>query len=287
VGIRLIIVSGLSGSGKSIALHTLEDLGFYCIDNLPMFLLSELARGLECALSPQMARTAVGIDARNQPERLGEVPGLVADLRERGVACHVLYLEARPESLIKRFSETRRKHPLTAENRSLAEAIKLEGILLAPILDIADLRIDTTHTNVHQLRDRVLGHFQDANPRQVSLLIQTFGFKQGVPRDVDFVIDVRCLPNPHWQPQLRPLTGRDTEVACFLEESPEVAEMVQDLSRFFERWVPRFEADGRSYLTIAIGCTGGQHRSVYVGERLRDHFAALGRKVMLRHRELS
>lgn len=287
MGMRLIIISGLSGSGKSVALHTLEDLGFYCIDNLPLFLLHELARGLEGATSPQMSRTAVGIDARNQPERLGEVPGLVADLRRRGSECHVIYLEASHESLIKRFSETRRKHPLTAVNRSLAEAIELERILLAPILDIADLRIDTTHTNVHQLRDRVLGHFQESSPRQVSLLIQTFGFKQGVPRDVDFVIDVRCLPNPHWQPHLRPQTGRDPEVARFLEESPEVAEMVQDLSRFFERWVPRFEADGRSYLTIAIGCTGGQHRSVYIGERLHDYFTTQGRKVMLRHRELS
>jgi len=287
MAVRLVIVSGLSGSGKSVALHTLEDLGFYCIDNLPLFLLGELARGLDETPSPQMARTAVGIDARNQPERLAEVPALVADLKARGVACQVLYLEARPESLIKRFSETRRKHPLSDENRSLAEAIELERTLLSPILDIADLRIDTTHTNVHQLRDRVLGHFQDGSPRQVSLLIETFGFKQGVPRDADFVIDVRCLPNPHWQPQLRPLTGRDPEVARFLEESPEVTEMVQDLSSFFGRWVPRFEADGRSYLTIAIGCTGGQHRSVYVGERLRDRFRAQGRRVMLRHRELS
>jgi len=287
MAVRLVIVSGLSGSGKSVALHTLEDLGFYCIDNLPLFLLGELARGLEETSSPLMARTAVGIDARNQPERLAEVPTLVAELKGRGVACQVLYLEARPESLIKRFSETRRKHPLSTENRSLAEAIKLERTLLAPILDIADLRIDTTHTNVHQLRDRVLGHLQDSSPRQVSLLIETFGFKQGVPRDADFVIDVRCLPNPHWQPQLRPLTGRDPEVARFLEESPEVTEMVQDLSRFFARWVPRFEADGRSYLTIAIGCTGGQHRSVYLGERLRDRFLAQGRRVMLRHRELS
>ena len=287
MAVRLVIVSGLSGSGKSVALHTLEDLGFYCIDNLPLFLLGELARGLDETPSPQMARTAVGIDARNQPERLAEVPALVADLKARGVACQVLYLEARPESLIKRFSETRRKHPLSDENRSLAEAIELERTLLSPILDIADLRIDTTHTNVHQLRDRVLGHFQDGSPRQVSLLIETFGFKQGVPRDADFVIDVRCLPNPHWQPQLRPLTGRDPEVARFLEESPEVTEMVQDLSSLFGRWVPRFEADGRSYLTIAIGCTGGQHRSVYVGERLRDRFRAQGRRVMLRHRELS
>jgi UPF0042 nucleotide-binding protein len=287
MGLKLVIVSGLSGSGKSVALHTLEDLGFYCIDNLPLFLLGDLARGLEAEPSPQMARTAVGIDARNQPERLVEVPALVAELKGRGVACDVLYLDARPESLIKRFSETRRKHPLSSDNRSLAEAIKLERALLAPILDIADLRIDTTHTNVHQLRDRVLGHLQDGSPRRVSVLIETFGFKQGVPRDADFVIDVRCLPNPHWQPQLRPLTGRDPEVARFLEESPEVAEMIADLSDFFGRWVPRFEADGRSYLTIAIGCTGGQHRSVYMGEKLRDHFAALGRQVMLRHRELS
>lgn len=287
MGLKLVIVSGLSGSGKSVALHTLEDLGFYCIDNLPLFLLGELARGLESTQSPQLARTAVGIDARNQPERLAEVPALVAELKARDVECHVLYLEARPESLIKRFSETRRKHPLSANDRSLAEAIKLERHLLAPILDIADLRIDTTHTNVHQLRDRVLGHLQDGRSRRVSVLIETFGFKQGVPRDADFVIDVRCLPNPHWQPHLRPLTGRDPEVARFLEESPQVAEMVADLSAFFARWVPRFEADGRSYLTIAIGCTGGQHRSVYMGEKLRDHFATLGRQVMLRHRELS
>ncbi len=287
MAVRLVIVSGLSGSGKSVALHTLEDLGFYCIDNLPLFLLRELARGLENTPSPLMTRTAVGIDARNQPERLGEVPALVSDLQASGVECQVLYLEARPESLIKRFSETRRKHPLTAENRSLVEAIKLERTLLEPILDIADLRLDTTHTNIHQLRDRVLSHFQDASPHQVSLLIQTFGFKHGVPRDVDFVLDVRCLPNPHWQPHLRPLTGRDQEVASFLEQSPDVEAMIKDLSGFFERWIPRFETDGRHYLTIAIGCTGGQHRSVYVGERLREHFAQQGRKVILRHRELS
>ncbi len=287
MAIKLVIVSGLSGSGKSVALHTLEDIGFYCIDNLPLFLLRELAHGLEETPSPQMTRTAVGIDARNQPERLGEVPALVADLKGRGVECQILYLEARPESLIKRFSETRRKHPLTSQDRSLAEAIEMERGLLAPILDEADLRIDTTHTNVHQLRDQVLGHFQDSAPRQVSLLIQTFGFKHGLPRDVDFVIDVRCLPNPHWQPDLRPLTGRDPAVIRFLEESPEVAEMLGDLTSFFERWIPRFEADGRSYLTIAIGCTGGQHRSVYMGEKLRNHFGGQGRKVMLRHRELS
>ena len=284
---KLLIVSGLSGSGKSVALHTLEDLGFYCIDNLPLFLLGELARGLETESGRQMAKTAVGIDARNQPERLVEVPELVRGLRARQVDCRVLYLDAETETLIARFSETRRKHPLTADNRPLAEAIALERTLLEPILGEAELRIDTTHTNLHQLRDRIREHLIEGHSRQVALLIQTFGFKHGIPHDVDFVLDVRCLPNPHWQPDLRSLTGRDEAVARFLETSPEVKEMEADLTGFFERWIPRFEADGRSYLTIAIGCTGGQHRSVYMGERLHRHFAVQGRKVMLRHRELS
>jgi len=284
---KLVIVSGLSGSGKSVALHTLEDLGFYCIDNLPLFLLRELAQGLENDPGKQMTKTAVGIDARNQPEGLSDVPKLVREMRSRDVDCSILYLDAKPETLIKRFSETRRKHPLTADDRPLAEAIEFERTLLEPILSEAELRIDTTHTNIHQLRDMVRDHLRGSTPRQVSLIIQTFGFKHGIPHDVDFVLDVRCLPNPHWQPELRPLTGRDAAVARFLESSPEVSEMCDDLTGFFERWIPRFEADGRSYLTIAIGCTGGQHRSVYMGEQLHRHFAAMGRKVMLRHRELS
>jgi UPF0042 nucleotide-binding protein len=284
---KLVIVSGLSGSGKSVALHTLEDLDFYCIDNLPLFLLRDLALGLEDAPSHLMSKTAVGIDARNQPEKLSDVPKLVEELRARNIHCSILYLEAQPETLIKRFSETRRKHPLTADNRPLAEAIELERQLLEPILAQAELRIDTTRTNVHQLRDLVRDHLSEQAPHQVSLHILTFGFKHGIPRDADFVLDVRCLPNPHWQPDLRPLTGRDEPVARFLEDSPAVGEMRADLTDFFERWIPRFESDGRSYLTIAVGCTGGQHRSVYVGEQLRNHFMAKGRKVTLRHRELT
>jgi UPF0042 nucleotide-binding protein len=232
-----------------------------------------------------LANTAVGIDARNQPELLRELPDLVNKLREN-FDCRILYLEAQSETLIKRFSETRRKHPLTAPDRALAEAIDLERELLEPILSDADLRIDTTHTNVHQLRDLVRERLGSAD-HKVSILLQTFGFKHGVPHDVDFVLDVRCLPNPHWQPELRRLTGLDADVARFLEASPEVGEMREDLQQFFDRWIPRFEADGRSYLTVAIGCTGGQHRSVYMGERLRRHFAAAGRRVMIRHRELS
>jgi len=284
---KLIIVSGLSGSGKSVALHTLEDLGYYCIDNLPLFLLRELALGLEGANGTPLSNTAVGIDARSQPEQLVELPKLIDELRAKDFDTRVLYLEAQPDTLIKRFSETRRKHPLTARDRPLAEAIALERSLLEPVLSEADLRIDTTHTNVHQLRDLVRDRLGENTPVKVSILLQTFGFKHAVPRDADFVIDVRCLPNPHWQPELRPLTGLDPAVARFLEDSPDVMEMRDDLIGFFDRWIPRFEADGRSYLTIAIGCTGGQHRSVYIAERLRRHFETSGRQVMIRHRELS
>jgi UPF0042 nucleotide-binding protein len=284
---RLVIVSGTSGSGKSVALHTLEDLGYYCIDNLPVFLLRDLALGFQSAPGETFDNTAVGIDARSQPRHLRELPGLVAELREAGVDCQVLFLDAQGETLIKRFSETRRKHPLTADDRSLAEAIELERQLLKPILSDADLCIDTTHTNVHQLRDLIRERFGEGAPAAMSILLQTFGFKHGTPRDADFVIDVRCLPNPHWQPDLRPLTGLDPAVAHFLEASPEALEMRDDLIALFQRWLPRFESEGRSYLTIAIGCTGGQHRSVYIGEQLRAHFAATGRKVLIRHRELS
>jgi len=284
---KLVIVSGLSGSGKSVALHTLEDLGYYCIDNLPLFLLQELAEGLETAGDDTFTNTAVGIDARNQPEQLFELPQLVGQLCKGSVDCLVLYLEAQTDALIKRFSETRRKHPLTDAERPLAEAIELERKLLEPILSKADLCIDTTHTNIHQLRDLIREHLGDDSPHKVSILLQTFGFKNGMPHDVDFVLDVRCLPNPHWQPELRTLNGMDPPVARFLEDSPEVGQMRDDLAGFFDRWIPRFEADGRSYLTIAIGCTGGQHRSVYMAEQLRKHFEAVGRKVMVRHRELS
>jgi len=284
---RLVIVSGLSGSGKSVALHTLEDLGYYCIDNLPLFLLKELVAGLANADSDVFAQTAVGIDARNQPEQLDGLPELLELVCNGPFECRILYLEAQTETLIKRFSETRRKHPLTAPDRPLAEAIEFERKLLEPILSDSNLRIDTTHTNVYQLRDLVREYLRgDDAPLKVSILLQTFGFKHGIPQDVDFVFDVRCLPNPHWQPELRPLTGLDPAVAHFLEGLPEVDAMYGDLARFFDRWIPRFEADGRSYLTVAVGCTGGQHRSVYIAEQIKRHFETSGRKVVVRHREL-
>lgn len=284
---KLVILSGLSGSGKSVALHTLEDLGYYCIDNLPLFLLKDLVLELRGRLDSAFASTAVGIDARANPDELSQLPALVRTALDQGIACQVLFLETQTEALIRRFSETRRKHPLTRGDRSLAEAIELERDLLEPIRRCADLCLDTTHTNVHELRDRVRGWAVGNASPKASILLQSFGFKHGVPQDVDFVFDVRCLPNPHWQSELKPLTGRDPQVAAFLETSPEVRRMRDDLLAFFSDWIPRFETDGRSYLTIAIGCTGGQHRSVYMTETLRRHFEALGHEVMVRHRELS
>lgn len=283
---RLVIVSGLSGSGKSVALRTLEDLGYYSIDNLPVFLLKELALGLTGASDAAYTLTAVGIDARNTEQHLGELPELIGHARAQGIACRLLFLEADTDTLIKRFSETRRKHPLTRADRPLAEAIELERRLLEPIRGEAEVTIDTTRTNVHELRalvrERIAGN---ASPK-AAILLQSFGFKDGVPHDVDFLFDVRCLPNPHWRPDLRPLTGRDAPVMEFLEANVEVAQMRADLIAFFDRWVPCFETDGRSYLTIAFGCTGGQHRSVYMAEALRRHFEAGGHSVMVRHRDL-
>ena len=285
---HLLILSGLSGAGKSVALRTLEDIGYYCIDNLPLFLLRELALGLQRtrlgASGEARNGAAVGIDARNQPEFLADLPRLIEELRDQGIDCRVIFLHADTHTLIKRFSETRRKHPLTGGSLSLAEAISRECELMEPLGKIAEIRIDTTHTNVHELRDLIRERL--AGAVQASVLLQSFGFKNGVPEGVDFVFDVRCLPNPHWQERLRPLTGRDAPVIEFLERSPEVTQMSADLRQFLDRWIPRFETDGRSYLTIAVGCTGGRHRSVYLVESLARHLGARGHRVLLRHREL-
>lgn len=286
---ELIIVSGLSGAGKSVALRTLEDTGFVCIDNLPLFLLRDLALGLK-ATRPEggdgRGGTAIGIDARSGPELLDQVPAVIQALEEQGIRIRVIYLEADTATLVSRFSETRRKHPLTSPERPLAEAIELERGLLEPLREVAATQIDTSCTNVHELRELVRENLDHQGRVQAPLLLQSFGFKNGVPSAADFVFDVRCLPNPHWQPALRPLTGCDLEVARFLEDSPVAMQMRDDLTAFLERWIPRFETDGRSYLTIGIGCTGGRHRSVYMVESLQRHFEAQGRQVLVRHREL-
>lgn len=284
---KLVIVSGLSGSGKSVALHTLEDIGFYCIDNLPIGLLADFGRHITESTAKPLDRYAVGIDARNAAEDLPQFPHVLDDLKARGVHSEILFLRAADDTLIKRFSETRRRHPLSLSNTSLGEAIQRESELLAPIMERADLVIDTTATNVHQLRELVRNRLDRRVDSRLSLLFTSFGFKHGVPKDTDYVFDVRCLPNPHWEPRLRPLTGRDAAVRDYLESQASVELMYTNIRDFVAAWLPSFEREGRSYLTIAIGCTGGQHRSVYLTERLAEHFRQESDNVLVRHRELA
>ncbi len=282
---KLIIVSGLSGSGKSVALHTLEDLGYYCIDNLPAGLLSALALELRLAAKP-VEKIAIGIDARNLPQSLQQFNEILDQLKAQGISNEILFITCDPPTLIKRFSETRRRHPLSNENVSLAEAIDLERQLLEPIARRADLFIDTSQTTIHQLRDLVHQRVERREESRLSLMFESFGFKHGIPSDADFVFDVRCLPNPHWQPELRALTGRDEAVAQYLDSEAQVTAMVENLTGFLDTWIPAFEADNRSYLTVAIGCTGGQHRSVYLAEKLARHFEGRYPNITTRHREL-
>ncbi|MFP5507086.1 MAG: RNase adapter RapZ [Gammaproteobacteria bacterium] len=283
---KLLIVSGLSGSGKSVALHTLEDLDYYCIDNLPVALLEPFAQQLLDNPPVGQDNAAVGIDARTPSDDLQRFPQLLRRLRERGIQCEILFLQANDETLLKRFSETRRKHPLSKSNVSLADAIRQERNLLEPISANASLHIDTTHTNVHQLRDLVQERVGAKTAGTLSLLFKSFGFKHGVPEDADFVFDVRCLPNPHWDARLRPQTGLDKEVAAYLDDQPMVDEMYAEIRDFLDTWIPRFESENRSYLTVALGCTGGQHRSVYLAQRLGEHFNTRYPSVLVRHREL-
>ncbi len=283
---KLVIVTGLSGSGKTIALNTLEDLGYYCIDNLPLLLLEPFAAALLAHSDPRFERAAIGIDARSRDSDLDSLTPILDTLRSHGVEIEILFFEARDETLIKRYSETRRRHPLSDDRHPLAEAIQLERKILEPFLDAADLRIDTTRMNVHQLRDQIRDRVGQRPSAEISLLFESFGFKHGVPNDADFVYDVRCLPNPHWQPELRPLTGRDPEVAEFLERHEKVQQMKESIIAFLEQWIPCFRDDGRAYLTISIGCTGGQHRSVYLTEHLSRHFERSGHRILTRHREL-
>jgi UPF0042 nucleotide-binding protein len=284
--VRIIIVSGLSGSGKTIALQTLEDLDYYCVDNLPFKLILPLAREILAASDILPPTIAVGVDARNFIDELHRFPATLAELRASDLAVEVLFLQADDEILLKRYSETRRRHPLDLGSVPLREAIRQERSLLEPIVACADLIVDTSDTNVYQLRELLRARLHETPREAMSLLFESFGFKNGVPADADFVFDVRCLPNPHWEPQLRPLTGLDRAVIEFLENQPDVAAMIADLRGFLASWLPRFEASERSYLTVAIGCTGGQHRSVHIAEALARHFGETRDFVMVRHREL-
>lgn len=283
---KLVIVSGLSGSGKSIALHALEDLDYYCIDNLPIGLLTAFAGQIIDKYQGQYRNFAVGIDVRNLTSDLNDFGAILAQLRDKGIECEVIFLDADEATLIKRFSETRRKHPLTGDDMPLTEAISTERRMLDPVTSHADLVIDTTRTNVHQLRQHINSRVGINDRNSLSLQLLSFGFKHGVPVDADFVFDVRCIPNPHWVPELRSRTGRDREVIDFLEKHPAAGRMFEDLRQFLETWIPHFESDNRSYMTVAIGCTGGQHRSVYLVEKLAQHLRKNHESVLVQHREL-
>ncbi|HWR78828.1 MAG TPA: RNase adapter RapZ [Pseudomonas sp.] len=284
---RLIIVSGRSGSGKSTALDVLEDNGFYCIDNLPAGLLTELAERALLNIDLLQPQVAVSIDARNLASQLERVPDLLAEVRAKHIQCDVVYLDSDDETLLKRFSETRRRHPLTSETRSLAEAIKDETILLGPIADLADLKLDTTHLNLYQLRDSIKLRLLNKPEPGTAFLIESFGFKRGMPVDADLVFDVRCLPNPYWKADLRSLSGKDPEIIDYLSGLDDVEEMYEDIYTYLNKWLPRFAASNRSYVTVAIGCTGGQHRSVYLAERLGAALKISLKNIQVRHRDIS
>jgi UPF0042 nucleotide-binding protein len=284
---NLTIISGLSGSGKTVALHTLEDEDYYCVDNLPLGLLPEFAQHLINGTIEHHQNIAVGIDARSASHDLRRFSEIIKSLRKLDIIIEVIYLQAEPTTLIKRYSDTRRRHPLTRKGLPLAEAIEIERSLLSDITAESDLFIDTTFTNIHQLRELVKERIVRREKKDsLSVLFQSFGFKHGTPTDSDFVFDVRCLPNPHWEHHLRPLNGLDKEVMDFLENSEEVGQMLEYIRDFLQTWIPKFEQQNRYYLTISIGCTGGQHRSVYIAQQLCDYFRDMFDTVSIRHREL-
>jgi UPF0042 nucleotide-binding protein len=284
---RLVIVSGLSGSGKSVALNMLADLDYYCVDNIPAGLLPGFIAYTVRTSEPSYRLTAVGVDARNRPEDLADVPRLVAELRRSGIGCEILFLRAGNDVLLKRFSETRRRHPLSRDGIGLQEALEQEKRLLAPVATAADLTIDTSLLSTHELREIIKARVVEGPRTGPSLLFESFAYRHGVPDDADFVFDARSLPNPYWEPSLRDLTGRDAPVTQFLDGQDEVARFLADLTSFLERWLPSLARSNRSYLTVAVGCTGGQHRSVYLAEKLAAHFNASLGQALVRHRDLA
>ena len=282
--LSLIVISGRSGSGKSTALNVLEDMGYYCIDNLPVSLLTPLIARLSS--DPIISKIAVSIDARNIADDLVLFPGILLSFDGGAVEPTVIFLDSAGPTLVKRFSETRRKHPLSNQVTDLHEALELESKLLDPIADLAALTIDTTSLTIHELREeirtRVAGRIHE-----FALLFLSFAYKRGVPVDADLVFDVRCLPNPHWEPDLRALCGLDKHVQDYLNQQSEFIDMFTDLSGYLNKWLPRFEANNRSYLTVAIGCTGGQHRSVFMCQKLFDSYRSSFANVQVRHKELN
>ncbi len=282
---RLVLLSGLSGSGKTIALHALEDIDYYCVDNLPSGLLQAFINQI-LEHPKRYPSVAVAIDARDRSEDLSKIPGWLSKLAAKGIQSQLLFLTADRKTLLHRFSETRRRHPLTQADITLPDALDLEREVLEPLESAADYIIDTSDINLHQLRRQISKLSRHEQSPEMTLILQSFAFKHGVPQDLDFLFDVRCLPNPHWEPKLRSLNGRDGAVIDWLGNDAMTTEYFNDIAAFFKTWLDKFTANQRSYITIGIGCTGGQHRSVFLVEKLATTFAGKKQKVQIVHREL-
>ncbi len=282
---KLVIVSGLSGSGKTIALHTLEDAGYFCVDNLPVGLLSDFITSMKNNKPAIYDLLAVAVDARCNVQDMEHFENIVSEIKALDVEVEIIFLTSKIDKLLTRFNETRRKHPLSRKGLPLVEAIHLERSILKIISSNADLTIDTSELNVHDLRHIINNRILPDNSETMAILIQSFGFKHGLPADTDFMFDVRCLPNPHWEGHLRPYTGKDAPVIEYLESFPSVADMENSILDFMRHWIPCFEKEGRSYMTVSIGCTGGQHRSVYLTQKIASELQKTRSNVSLRHRE--
>lgn len=280
---RLLVISGRSGSGKTSALQLLEDEGFTCIDNIPVTLLPML---IEYICQQPKRKFALGIDARNIDGDLGSLTSILTLSNIPRAAYKVIYLDTKTDILHKRFSETRRRHPLSDTNTSLNEALDKERDILSPIVDIADIIVDTSDLNLHDLRSTIRGIAVGENGQSMAISVVSFGFKHGAPTNADFIFDVRSLPNPHWIPELRTETGLDSGVKNYLSAQESVNEMINDIADFVIKWIPSFQDNNRSYLTIAIGCTGGMHRSVYISEELAERFKTFHNNVQIRHQQI-
>ena len=283
---RLIFVSGLSGAGKSVALNALEDAGYYCIDNMPAAMLAPLISHTVRSKDRTYDRMAIGLDARGGEQEISGVPATIDELKRSGIRCEVLFLLATDDDLLRRYVETKRRHPLARDGLALREAIALERRMLEPMINAADLVVDTSRMGVHDLRELVARRVEQRNTGRLSITFVSFGFKHGLPGDADFVFDARTLPNPYWDISLRPFTGRDPQVARWLEVQSSVKRLLDDIITFLEARIVEHQAGNRRYLTIAIGCTGGRHRSVYLVERLAEHFAARFPDLLARHSAL-
>ena len=283
---RLIIVSGLSGSGKSVALHVLEDLGYYCVDNLPVALLKSAIAEVAGSDETGSPMLAVGVDARSRQADLDALPELIEELRRQGTETELLFLQSDDDVLLKRYGESRRRHPLAAKGRALHTAIAEEREILSVIVNAADLIVDTSRTSIYELADTIRERVDRRGSLSLSVQIESFGYKIGIPAGADFVFDLRSLPNPYWTVELRGLTGRDQEVMDFLEAQPMFIRMYEDILSFLRHWIPEFTNVSRAYLTVAIGCTGGQHRSVYMADKLARALRESHDQVLTRHNVL-